>query len=100
MLILTNDEIKSLLSMDFCLKLLENAYKDLAEGKAVNRPRTDLYLPSTTDQGVYCFKSMEAGLVEQKVVYVSTPTSSAGRKGEAVSSRRKSRPPQEKSGSV
>lgn len=68
MLILTNDEINSLLSMDMCLQLLENAYKDLAEGKAVNRPRTDLYLPSTTDQGVYCFKSMEAGLVEQKVV--------------------------------
>lgn len=68
MLILNNDEIGSLLSMETCLRLLEGAYRELAEGKAVNRPRTDLYLPSTTDQGVYCFKSMEGGLTEEKIV--------------------------------
>jgi ornithine cyclodeaminase/alanine dehydrogenase-like protein (mu-crystallin family) len=70
MILLTNDEIDRLLSMDMCLHSLERAYKDLAYGKAINRPRTDLYLPDTTPNGVYCFKSMEAGLVNEKVVAI------------------------------
>jgi ornithine cyclodeaminase/alanine dehydrogenase-like protein (mu-crystallin family) len=70
MILLTNDEIGKLLSMQMCLQSLERAYKDLASGKAVNRPRTDLYLPDTTPNGVYCFKSMEAGLVNEKVVAI------------------------------
>lgn len=68
MLVLSNDEIQSLLSMEACLECLEKAYRDLARGRAVNRPRTDLYLPTATDQGVYCFKSMEGGLAEERVV--------------------------------
>lgn len=68
MLILNNQEIESILSMDTCLNLLEPAYRQLAEGKAVNRPRTDLYLPFPETSGVYAFKSMEAGLFDPKVV--------------------------------
>lgn len=68
MLILNNEEIESLLSVEVSLQLLGQAYKELAEGRAVNRPRTDLYLPSTTSGGVYAFKSMEGGLVEPPVV--------------------------------
>lgn len=67
-MILNNEEIGSLLSMDKCLRHLESAYKELAEGGAVNRPRTDLYLPATTSGGVYCFKTMEGGLRSEKVV--------------------------------
>jgi len=47
---------------------LESAYKELSEGSAVNRPRSDLYLPATTPGGVYCFKTMEGGLTSEKVV--------------------------------
>ena len=68
MLILNNEEISSLLSMASCLRVLEKAYNELAAGRAVNRPRTDLYLPSDTSKGVYCFKTMEAGLVPEGVV--------------------------------
>jgi ornithine cyclodeaminase/alanine dehydrogenase-like protein (mu-crystallin family) len=68
MMILNNEEIAALLSMEKCLQLLEEAYQELAAGRAVNRPRTDLYLPSTNAGGVYCFKTMEAGLVQKKVV--------------------------------
>jgi ornithine cyclodeaminase/alanine dehydrogenase-like protein (mu-crystallin family) len=68
MLILNNDEIESLLSMDACLRILEKAYKELAEGRAVNRPRTDLYLPSPKATSVYVFKSMEAGLLDSRIV--------------------------------
>ena len=67
MLILNNDEIESLLSVELSLRHLEKAYKEWAEGKAINRPRTDLYLPSTPASGVYVFKSMEAGLLDPPV---------------------------------
>src|SRR5918992_3402347 len=68
MIILDNEEISGLLSMENCLRLLERAYKELAEGTAVNRPRSDLYLPDTTSGGVYCFKTMEGALTQEKVV--------------------------------
>lgn len=68
MIILNNEEISGLLSMDNCLRLLENAYRELAQGSAVNRPRSDVYLPATTSGGVYCFKTMEGALAQEKVV--------------------------------
>src|SRR5918994_6238604 len=68
MMILNNEEVSTVLSMENCLRHLEAAYKDLADGAAVNRPRSDLYLPLTTGGGVYCFKTMEGGLTREKVV--------------------------------
>src|SRR5215831_9739044 len=68
MIILNNEEVGVLLSMENCLRLLESAYQEQAQGTAVNRPRSDLYLPATTNNGVYCFKTMEGALTRQKVV--------------------------------
>ena len=68
MIILSNEEIDPLLSMEKSMQHLESAYRELSETRAVNRPRTDLYLPSTTTGGVYCFKTMEGGLTQEKVV--------------------------------
>lgn len=68
MLILNNDEIESLVSMDLALSLLEKAYRSQAEGRAVFRPRTDMYVPSPAEGGVYAFKSMEGGLADPPVV--------------------------------
>src|SRR5882672_2780208 len=68
MMILNNEEVSELLSMEKCLRHLEAAYNELSEGGAVNRPRSDLYLPATTSGGVYCFKTMEGGLTREKVV--------------------------------
>jgi alanine dehydrogenase len=68
MMILNNEDVSSVLSMKNCLRHLEAAYKDLADGAAVNRPRSDLYLPLTASSGVYCFKTMEGGLTREKVV--------------------------------
>ena len=68
MLILNNDEIETLLSMESCIAVLDRAYRQLSDGEAVNRPRTDLYLPFPETSGVYAFKSMEAGLFDPKVV--------------------------------
>jgi len=68
MIILNNEDVGELLSMENCLRHLESAYKELSEGSAVNRPRSDLYLPATSTGGVYCFKTMEGGLTREKVV--------------------------------
>ena len=68
MLILSNEEIESFLSIDKCIGALEKAYKSWDEGKAINRPRTDLVMPSSTEAGVYAFKSMEAGLYDPPIV--------------------------------
>jgi len=68
MLILNNEEIDSLLSVDIALSSLEKAHEAQAAGKAVNRPRMDLYLPGKREGSVYAFKSMEGGLAESRVV--------------------------------
>ena len=59
MLILSNDDVEGLLTMADCLQALEEAYTELAAGRAQNRPRTDLYAPTARRDAYYVFKSME-----------------------------------------
>lgn len=59
MLILSNDDVERLLPMADCLQALEEAYGELAAGRAQNRPRTDLYAPTRRPDTYYVFKSME-----------------------------------------
>ena len=68
MLILNNEEIESFLSISTCIEALERTYRSWQQGKAINRPRTDLVLPSPSEAGVYAFKSMEAGLYDPPLV--------------------------------
>jgi ornithine cyclodeaminase/alanine dehydrogenase-like protein (mu-crystallin family) len=68
MLILSNEEIGSFLSISTCIDALEKAYKSWDAGRAINRPRTDLVLPSPNESGVYAFKSMEAGMADPPIV--------------------------------
>lgn len=68
MLILNNEEIESLLTVDNALSWLEKAYREQAAGRAINRPRSDMYLRTLSEGGVYVFKSMEGGIEESKVV--------------------------------
>src|SRR5919106_100245 len=68
MLILSNEEIESFLSIETCIEALEKAYLSWDKGTAINRPRTDLVLPSPNESGVYAFKSMEAGLVDPPII--------------------------------
>jgi ornithine cyclodeaminase/alanine dehydrogenase-like protein (mu-crystallin family) len=68
MLILSNEEIESFLSIKVCIDALEKAYRSWDNGTAINRPRTDLVMPSSNEAGVYAFKSMEAGLYDPPIV--------------------------------
>ena len=57
-LILNNDEITQLLPMADCLGQLDAAYRDLGEGNAISRTRSDIYGP-IHDTGRYVFKTMD-----------------------------------------
>jgi alanine dehydrogenase len=57
-LILNNHEIESLLDMRESICAMEEAFEDLANGKAVNRPRSHTYT-ELADHRYYMFKSMD-----------------------------------------
>lgn len=61
-LILNNDEVERALDFDEASACLEEAYRDLAEGRAVNRPTTQTYLPHALPRSTYNFKSVEGGV--------------------------------------
>jgi ornithine cyclodeaminase/alanine dehydrogenase-like protein (mu-crystallin family) len=60
-LLLDNDDVRAVLSMRRCIDALEDAFRDYAAGRAVNRPRSHTY----TDLGGgrhYLFKTMDGSL--------------------------------------
>jgi alanine dehydrogenase len=60
-LLLDNDDVRQVLRMRDCIDALARAFGDLADGRAVNRPRSHTY----TDLGEgrhYLFKSMDGAL--------------------------------------
>ena len=66
MLIISNDEVRKLLTMKDCMEVLQEAYLERHHQRALSRPRTDLYAPRG-DDAYYVFKSME-GLLPAKNV--------------------------------
>ena len=58
---LNNEEVEQVLSMNHCISAMEVAFKDFANGLAVNRPRSHSYIP-LEDEKFYLFKSMDGGL--------------------------------------
>ncbi len=59
-LLLTNDDIAALLSMQDCIAALETAYRELAAGRAVSPTRTDAMVPAVQPEQVYSLKTMSA----------------------------------------
>ncbi len=60
-LLLDNAEVERLLTVEACVGALEIAFRDFAEGRAVNRPRSHSYTP-LGDGHHYLFKSMDGGI--------------------------------------
>ena len=58
MLVLSNEDIAQLLSIEECMAALEPMYRDYAKGKALRSPRTDNIAPSPHPGGYYAFKHM------------------------------------------
>ncbi len=76
-LLLSNDEVERALTPEESIAATECIYRELAEGKAVNRPRSQTYMPVESKQHPgfrYRFKSQE-GASEQTGVWALRITS-------------------------
>jgi len=58
-LLLSNDEVRGLLSMPDCLVALEDAYRELAAGRGTNRRRSDSFVATARPDALYSLKSMD-----------------------------------------
>lgn len=59
MLLLSNEEVDQALSMPECMAALEDAYRELAAGRGVNRRRSDTLAPTARPDALYSLKSMD-----------------------------------------
>ncbi len=62
-LILSNDDVREVLTMRDTIEALEKAYADLVAGEAVCRPRIDNQIPTSDPEKTYQWGSMEGGSV-------------------------------------
>jgi ornithine cyclodeaminase/alanine dehydrogenase-like protein (mu-crystallin family) len=60
-LIINNDDVAALLTMEATIEALERSYLDLASGEATCRPRIDIRIPTSDPEKNYQFGSMEGG---------------------------------------
>ena len=60
-LILNNDDVKQVLTMDVTMEALEKAYVELVDKEAVCRPRIDLQVPTSDPEKMYQWGTMEGG---------------------------------------
>jgi ornithine cyclodeaminase/alanine dehydrogenase-like protein (mu-crystallin family) len=60
-LILNNDDVAKVLTMEITMKALEKAYQELFRGEAVCRPRIDIQVPTQDANKIYQWGTMEGG---------------------------------------
>jgi len=58
MLVLSNDDVGRVLTMEACIAALEPMYRDYANGKALLSPRVDNIAPTSLSGAYYAFKHM------------------------------------------
>lgn len=63
LLLLDNNDIASVFDLRACMAALEKAYQAAADGRAVERARSQTRVPLDEPGVTYCFKSMEGALV-------------------------------------
>jgi alanine dehydrogenase len=61
-LLLTSEEAEQAMPMRACLEALEQSFRELAEGLAVNRPRSDTFTPTSEKDVYYRYKTMEGAV--------------------------------------
>ena len=61
MLIINNEHVAQILTMDMTVTALDKAYRDLATTDAVCKPRTDIQIPTPDPKKMYQFSSVEGG---------------------------------------
>jgi ornithine cyclodeaminase/alanine dehydrogenase-like protein (mu-crystallin family) len=67
-LLLNDKEVSEVLNMADCMETLEEAYKDIGIGTAVNAPRRDSFMLTSRPDAYFSFKTMEGGSERLKVM--------------------------------
>ena len=87
MLLLSNQEVDQALAMPECMEVMEEAYRELAAGRGVNRRRSDTLAPTARPDALYSLKSMDGiashlkvGAVRINSDIVATPREGALRR--------------------
>ena len=62
MLILSNDDVKSVITMKATIDALEESYRQLISREAVCRPRIDIRIPTEDPSKAYVWGTMEGGV--------------------------------------
>jgi alanine dehydrogenase len=81
MILLNNDEVEQALTPRDAITATETIYRELAEGKAINRPRSQTYMPVESKQNPgfrYRFKSQEGSGVDSGVWALRITSDMAG----------------------
>lgn len=83
MLIINNETVAELLSMDECIAALEGAFGQIDAGTAAHRPRFDMYVPCDREDGYYRWGTMEGAndgifAIRMKSDILSWPRDAAG----------------------
>jgi ornithine cyclodeaminase/alanine dehydrogenase-like protein (mu-crystallin family) len=81
MILLNNDEVEQALTPQDAIASTETIYRELAEGKAINRPRSQTYFPVESKENPgfkYRFKSQEGSGVESGVWALRITSDMAG----------------------
>ena len=60
-LLIDNEDVRAVLTMDVTMGALEQAYTQLAAGDAVCRPRIDIRIPTVDAHKTYRWGTMEGG---------------------------------------
>ena len=68
MLILSNEDVDSILTMPACMAVLEELYGDFGREKALFMPRVDNLLPCGYDGAYYGFKTMGGGWPRRSIM--------------------------------
>ncbi len=61
-LVLDNNDVAGVFDLEACMAALERAYRSMAEGRSVERARSQTRVPLDEPGVNYCFKSMEGAL--------------------------------------
>ena len=81
MILLNNDEVEQALTPQDAITATETIYRELAEGKAINRPRSQTYMPVESKENPgfrYRFKSQEGSGVDSGVWALRITSDMAG----------------------
>jgi ornithine cyclodeaminase/alanine dehydrogenase-like protein (mu-crystallin family) len=71
MLLISNEDVRAILRVEDCMRAQEAAFADLPSGRAIQRPRIDVYAPAERSDAYYRWSSME-GVTVQPGPYFAT----------------------------